>query len=140
MGGAGIARAFGISELLRLIIDGIKAGSTRDVAVMTLGQLAESTGYVVQPYRDHPRLLSLMLKVLAEESGPVRAEVLRTLGVLGALDPHAHRDNEVRLHGQGLLSMEGVRGVPRASRRRIAATSTSAAAAKTGWSTGRRAA
>ena len=111
VGGAGIARAFGISELLRLIIDGIKAGSTRDVAVMTLGQLAESTGYVVQPYRDHPRLLSLMLKVLAEESGPVRAEVLRTLGVLGALDPHAHRDNEVRLHGQGLLSMEGVRGV-----------------------------
>jgi FKBP12-rapamycin complex-associated protein len=35
------------------------------------------------------------------------------LGILGALDPHAHRDNEEKLHGQGLLSMEGVRGVGR---------------------------
>jgi hypothetical protein len=55
-----------------------------------------------------------MLRILAEETGPVRAELLRTLGVLGALDPHAHRENEERLHGQGLLSMEGVRGVGRA--------------------------
>ena len=59
------------------------------------------------PFNEHPGLLSLMLRVLAEETGPVRAELLRTLGVLGALDPHAHRENEERIHGQGLLSMEG---------------------------------
>jgi len=72
---------------------------------------APGVGYVIRPFNDHPQLLSLMLRILAEEGGPVRAEVLRTLGILGALDPHSHRDNEERLHGQGLLSMEGVRGV-----------------------------
>ena len=97
-----------------LIIDGIRVGSTRDVAVVTMGQLIESTGFVIKPFNEHPGLLSLMLRILAEETGPVRAELLRTLGVLGALDPHAHRENEERLHGQGLLSMEGVRGVGRA--------------------------
>ena len=112
VGGVGM-RSF-VPDLLVLIIDGIKMGSTRDIAVITMGQLIESTGYVMRPFTDHPQLLSLMLRILAEEAGPVRAEVLRTLGILGALDPHSHRDNEERLHGQGLLSMEGVRGVGRA--------------------------
>ena len=112
VGAAGM-RAF-VPELLVLVIDGIKMGSTRDIAVVTMGQLIESTGYVIRPFMDHPQLLSLMLRILAEEAGPVRVEVLRTLGILGALDPHSHRDNEERLHGQGLLSMEGVRGVGRA--------------------------
>ena len=111
VGAAGM-RAF-VPELLVLVIDGIKMGSTRDIAVVTMGQLIESTGYVIRPFMDHPQLLSLMLRILAEEAGPVRVEVLRTLGILGALDPHSHRDNEERLHGQGLLSMEGVRGVGR---------------------------
>ena len=111
VGAAGM-RAF-VPELLVLVIDGIKMGSTRDIAVVTMGQLIESTGYVIRPFMDHPQLLSLMLRILAEEAGPVRVEVLRTLGILGALDPHSLRDNEERLHGQGLLSMEGVRGVGR---------------------------
>jgi len=109
VGGVGVVSF--IPALLVLIIDGIRVGSTRDVAVVTMGQLIESTGFVIKPFNEHPGLLSLMLRILAEETGPVRAELLRTLGVLGALDPHAHRENEERLHGQGLLSMEGVRGV-----------------------------
>ena len=112
VGGVGVVSF--IPALLVLIIDGIRVGSTRDVAVVTMGQLIESTGFVIKPFNEHPGLLSLMLRILAEETGPVRAELLRTLGVLGALDPHAHRENEERLHGQGLLSMEGVRGVGRA--------------------------
>ena len=112
VGGEGVASF--IPQLLVLIIDGVRVGSTRDVAIVTMGQLIESTGFVIRPFNEHPGLLSLMLRVLAEETGPVRAELLRTLGVLGALDPHAHRENEERIHGQGLLSMEGVRGVGRA--------------------------
>lgn len=107
------------SELLPLIIDGLRGGATRDVAVVTLGQLIEATGLAITPFAEHPHLLRLLLRVLAEESSDrllsheVRSQTLRTLGILGALDPLAHKDNEERLHGQGLLSMEGVRGVGR---------------------------
>lgn len=45
VGGVGM-RTF-VPDLLLLIIDGIKMGSTRDIAVITLGQLIESTGYVI---------------------------------------------------------------------------------------------
>ena len=75
VGGASM-RQF-VPDLLLLVVEGIKLGSTRDVAVVTMGQLIESTGYVIAPYGDHPPLLSLMLRVLAEEAGPVRADVLR---------------------------------------------------------------
>jgi hypothetical protein len=101
-------------EILPLVIDGVRFGATRATAVVTLGQWAEATGSAgPAPFAEHPHLLRLLLRVLAEESGETRAQTLRTLGVLGALDPLAHKDNEERLHGQGLLSMEGVRGVGR---------------------------
>ncbi|ACO68161.1 target of rapamycin kinase [Micromonas commoda] len=134
VGGEGVASF--IPQLLVLIIDGVRVGSTRDVAIVTMGQLIESTGFVIRPFNEHPGLLSLMLRVLAEETGPVRAELLRTLGVLGALDPHAHRENEERIHGQGLLSMEGVRGVGRAGETKKPEELQSKAIDKTGASVG----
>ena len=134
VGGEGVASF--IPQLLVLIIDGVRVGSTRDVAIVTMGQLIESTGFVIRPFNEHPGLLSLMLRVLAEETGPVRAELLRTLGVLGALDPHAHRENEERIHGQGLLSMEGVRGVGRAGEVKKPEELQSKAIDKTGASVG----
>ena len=39
------------------------------IAVVTMGQLIESSGYVIRPFNDHPQLLSLMLRILAEEGG-----------------------------------------------------------------------
>ena len=99
--------------ILPLIVDGVRSGATRAAAIVALGQWVEATGSAVRPFAEHPHLLRLLLRVLAEESGETRAQTLRTLGVLGALDPLTHKDNEERLHGQGLLSMEGVRGVGR---------------------------
>ena len=99
--------------ILPLIVDGARSGATRAAAIVALGQWVEATGSAVRPFAEHPHLLRLLLRVVVEESGETRAQTLRTLGVLGALDPLTHKDNEERLHGQGLLSMEGVRGVGR---------------------------
>ncbi|KAF7259839.1 hypothetical protein EG68_02702 [Paragonimus skrjabini miyazakii] len=60
----------------------------RSIAVWTLSTLISNTGWVVLPYRRHPQLLPILLNLLKrEESKEIRQEVLRALGVLGALDP-----------------------------------------------------
>ena len=110
--GAEGVRAYA-ETVLPLVADAARSGATRAAAVVALGQWVEATGSAVRPFAEHPHLLRLLLRVLAEESGETRAQTLRTLGVLGALDPLAHKENEERRRGQGLLSMEGVRGVGR---------------------------
>ena len=100
-----------VPELLVLLMQALKSNATRDIAVITIGKLVKHSGYVVAPYADHPQLLPLLLRMVATEKGTKRENVLRTLGILGALDPHAHKENEIKMYGQGLLSLAGVRGV-----------------------------
>jgi len=107
----GPATRLHVPELLVLLMQALKSNATRDIAVITLGKLVKHSGYVVAPYADHPQLLPLLLRMVATEKGTKRENVLRTLGILGALDPHAHKENEIKLYGQGLLSAAGVRGV-----------------------------
>ncbi|CAH8510940.1 unnamed protein product [Schistosoma margrebowiei] len=60
----------------------------RSIAVWTLTRLVSHTGYVVIPYKRYPQLLNILLGMLKrEEIKCIRQEVLRALGVLGALDP-----------------------------------------------------
>ena len=62
----------------------------REVSLRALGRLAAATGYVVQPYLVWPELMPRMLGVLREgrhSPWSLRREVLRTFGILGALDP-----------------------------------------------------
>lgn len=103
-----------VQELLALLLVALKSASTRDCAVVTLGKIIESSGYVAEPFTTHPQLLPQLLRMLGNERDIVRSEVLRTLGILGALDPHAHRGNKIRSHGEGVLSEEGVRGIRQA--------------------------
>ncbi|ODV85481.1 hypothetical protein CANARDRAFT_28273 [[Candida] arabinofermentans NRRL YB-2248] len=71
----------------------------RDASLKTLGQLAGSSGYVIQPLLDYPQLLGLLVNILKSESSPlIRRETVRLLGILGALDPYKHR--EVERNGQ----------------------------------------
>ncbi|WVQ81656.1 hypothetical protein IAT38_003781 [Cryptococcus sp. DSM 104549] len=65
----------------------------RDAAVKALGHLASGTGAVIQPYIDHPNLLGTLFRTWREETraGP-REDVMRTIGMLGALDPKSHRE------------------------------------------------
>ncbi|BBN14806.1 serine/threonine-protein kinase mTOR [Marchantia polymorpha subsp. ruderalis] len=97
-----------LGELMPLIVEALLDGasaSKREVAVATLGQVVESTGYVVAPYTDHPQLLGLLLRLLnGELAWSTRREVLKVLGIMGALDPHLHKRNQLSLqgsHGEG---------------------------------------
>lgn len=64
----------------------------RDAAVVTLGQVCSSTGYVIQPLIDHPELLNMLGRILkSDASKEIRKEVIRVLGILGAIDPHRRR-------------------------------------------------
>ncbi|GFN76929.1 mechanistic target of rapamycin (serine/threonine kinase) [Plakobranchus ocellatus] len=86
-----------MDQLLPIILEMLQDSSSlqkREVALWTLGQLVESTGSVVTPYTMYPNLLEVLLNFLkTEQSISIRREVIRVLGVLGALDPHKHRMN-----------------------------------------------
>ncbi|KAJ1388343.1 Tetratricopeptide-like helical domain superfamily [Sesbania bispinosa] len=92
-----------IPELMPLIVEALLDGaavSKREVAVATLGQVVQSTGYVITPYNEYPQLLGLLLKLLnGELVWSTRREVLKVLGIMGALDPHLHKRNQKSLPG-----------------------------------------
>lgn len=84
--------------LMPLIIANMNEGGTpkkQEMAVRTLGQLVNATGQVVHPYMKYPGLLSSALSLLQGDNNTrtqwnLRREVLRTLGLLGALEPHRY--------------------------------------------------
>lgn len=86
-----------VNELMPIILDMLQDSSSlpkREVALWSLGQLVESTGYVVEPYRKYPHLLEVLLNFLKTEQSPgIRREALRVLGLLGALDPYRYKMN-----------------------------------------------
>ncbi|KAJ6985134.1 hypothetical protein NC653_023190 [Populus alba x Populus x berolinensis] len=92
-----------ISELMPLIVEALLDGAAatkREVAVATLGQVVQSTGYVITPYNEYPQLLGLLLKFLnGELVWSTRREVLKVLGIMGALDPLVHKRNQQSLPG-----------------------------------------
>ncbi|MCD7451118.1 hypothetical protein HAX54_009730 [Datura stramonium] len=93
------------------------AVTKREVAVSTLGQVVQSTGYVITPYNEYPRLLELLLKLLnGELAWSTRREVLKVLGIMGALDPHVHKRNQQSVSGSH-GEVTGVTGDPGQHRR-----------------------
>ncbi|XP_048736860.2 serine/threonine-protein kinase mTOR-like [Ostrea edulis] len=95
---SGIEMRKWMDELLPLILEMLQDSSSlqkREVALWTLGQLVESTGYVIEPYKRYPSLLEVLLNFLkTEQATGIRREVIRVLGLLGALDPHKHKMNQ----------------------------------------------
>ncbi|THH30677.1 hypothetical protein EUX98_g3507 [Antrodiella citrinella] len=70
--------------------------SKRDAALHTLGQVCSSTGYVVQPLVDHPQLLQILSRIQrTEPTLSVRREVIKVLGILGAVDPYRRKTKPV---------------------------------------------
>ncbi|KAI6231501.1 Serine/threonine-protein kinase TOR [Aphelenchoides besseyi] len=64
----------------------------REAALRALGNLCQSSGYVVEPYKDQPELLDVLLRLLKTElSAPMRRLTIKALGVVGALDPYTHK-------------------------------------------------
>jgi FKBP12-rapamycin complex-associated protein len=102
-----------VPEVMPLVIEAIQdpgSSKKRLAAVKCLGQICQSAGAVMLPYGDFPQLLALLLRLLHEGTSPgSRREVMKVLGIIGALDPHMHKLNTASLSGEGKLELEGVR-------------------------------
>lgn len=90
---AGVSLKPWIKELVPHILETMQdqsSASKQLISLRSLGQIAGSTGYVIRPYRDFPQLLARAADVLpGTKRAPwaLRREAIRTLGILGALDP-----------------------------------------------------
>jgi FKBP12-rapamycin complex-associated protein len=85
-----------VPDLMQLIISKLSDSSLmkRDAALHTLGQVCSNTGYVIDPLVDHPQLLQILSRILkTEPTQSVRREVVKVLGILGALDPYRRKVN-----------------------------------------------
>jgi serine/threonine-protein kinase mTOR len=83
-----------VPDLIQVIISRLSDPSLikRDAALHTLGQVCSSTGYVITPLIDYPQLLPLLSRILrTENSQVVRREVVKVLGIIGALDPYRRK-------------------------------------------------
>lgn len=87
-----------IPSLMPVILETFQDQSSpfkRDSALKALGQLAGSSGYVIQPLLDYPQLLGTLISILkSENSASIRRETVRLIGILGALDPYRHKEVE----------------------------------------------
>ena len=83
-----------VPELMEIILAKLADPSIakRDAALHALGQVCSSAGYVIQPLVEHPQLLQIFGRILKTESNPsVRREVIKVLGIIGALDPYRRK-------------------------------------------------
>jgi serine/threonine-protein kinase mTOR len=82
-----------ISQIMETM-QGPSSSSKQRISPRTLGQITRSTGYVVRPYLDYPRLLvpqaTDVLPGTKRAPWALRREVIRTLGIVGALDPEQY--------------------------------------------------
>jgi serine/threonine-protein kinase mTOR len=79
-----------IPELMQVIIARLSDPSLdkRDAALHALGQICGSTGYVITPLVEYPQLLPALGRIMrTEPTKNARREVMKVLGILGALDP-----------------------------------------------------
>ncbi|KZL74444.1 phosphatidylinositol 3-kinase tor2 [Colletotrichum incanum] len=88
-------------RLMPLIIEALQDQSSnnkREAALHALGQLASNSGYVIEPYLEHPQLLELLQGIIRTEGqrGPLRQETIKLMGILGALDPYKYQQVEQR--------------------------------------------
>jgi len=94
-----------IQQLIPHIIETMQDQSSSNkqrTSMKTLGQIASATGYVIRPYIDYPQLLPIAADILpATKRAPwaLRREVIRTLGILGALDPDHYFAHKARKRG-----------------------------------------
>ncbi|KAJ1306989.1 hypothetical protein OPQ81_007969 [Rhizoctonia solani] len=85
------------SEIMQLVVRTLSdplALRQRRAALETLGAVCSSTGYLVDPEFEHPKLVDLITKVLTgEKNKETRREAMRALGIIGAVDQYKHAHN-----------------------------------------------
>ncbi|EEH19714.1 hypothetical protein PABG_01973 [Paracoccidioides brasiliensis Pb03] len=112
-----------LPQLMPIILDALQdlsCQSKREAALRTLGQLASNAGYVIEPYLEYPHLLAVLINIVkTEQTGSLRKETIKLLGIIGALDPYKHQQisesvpdihhiNEVQRVSDVSLIMQGL--------------------------------
>jgi FKBP12-rapamycin complex-associated protein len=81
-----------MNVLLTALQDPQASAKKKDSALVTLGQVCANTAYVVEPLVEHPELFTIFARMLKTDTTvETRQEVLRVLGILGAVDPYVRR-------------------------------------------------
>ncbi|KAF2687451.1 ARM repeat-containing protein [Lentithecium fluviatile CBS 122367] len=84
-----------IPDLMPIILDFMQdlgSDAKRFAALRALGQLATHAGYVMEPYRDYPELMNILMNIVkTEPEGELRRETVKLMGTLGALDPDEYQ-------------------------------------------------
>lgn len=81
-----------MTVLLAILQDPQTPAKKRDAALVTLGQVCGNTAYVIEPLVEHPELFTIFARMLkTDTTAETRREVLRVLGILGAVDPYVRR-------------------------------------------------
>jgi FKBP12-rapamycin complex-associated protein len=97
-----------VEELIPLIVETLQDYSSalkRLVALKCLGIVTQSTGYVIKPLLHYPKLLDVLFTIIKTDQLPaVRHEVIKVLGILGALDPHRHRQIQLKTQKKSNLA------------------------------------
>jgi serine/threonine-protein kinase mTOR len=108
-----LATCFQSNLLIPLATDQ-SSTNKREVALRTLGQLVKSTGYVISPFLHYTSLLDILLNLVkTERNATIRREVIRVIGILGALDPYKYKMSQLRgrREDQKLLDDKGLLGM-----------------------------
>lgn len=79
--------------LIQMVHRQLATSASRDVVYRTLGQVCQGGGFVSDPLVQYPSLLTILLQDIRTDPDPcTRDEVLRLLGILGALDPELYNE------------------------------------------------
>ncbi|KAF7362629.1 Serine/threonine-protein kinase TOR [Mycena venus] len=124
-----------LPELMPALVAGLADASLakREAALSALGRVCSSTGYVIAPLVDYPGLLPLLGRILKHDVGggeragggeAVKREVVKVMGVLGAMDPYRRKTNSEDESGNE-TSMVTMNRVPLTSSALISSTSSS---------------
>ncbi|KAH7096384.1 atypical/PIKK/FRAP protein kinase [Auriculariales sp. MPI-PUGE-AT-0066] len=89
-----------VPQLMTTIIALLNDPSAQDNRETTLKALADicfNTGYVIEPIVDHPKLMPTLNRILDthNEQPAVKEEVIRVIGVIGAIDPYRRASRSV---------------------------------------------
>jgi FKBP12-rapamycin complex-associated protein len=85
-----------LPEIMTVLLTALKdpqcQPKKRDAALVTMGQVCANTAHVIDPLLEHPELYAIFMRLLKTDTFPeTKREVLRVMGILGALDPFVRR-------------------------------------------------
>uniref|UniRef100_A0A6B2KWH7 Serine/threonine-protein kinase TOR n=1 Tax=Arcella intermedia TaxID=1963864 RepID=A0A6B2KWH7_9EUKA len=90
-----------LDELLPLVLESFQdqqSSQKRLIALQTLGDLIENTGYAIEPFVRYPKLLETILQKMRRAGSPtLLCQLIKLIGIIGAIDPYRHKMLQLEL-------------------------------------------